>query len=801
MQNTVRSRVARFATAAALAVAMLATLAAGAFAAPSEPTLGLAALDAKLAAAPGGVIRGYMKTVLKGDTISNVPVDVLAVTDGQGTAVSGGVILFEALGPDIDKAGGIVAGMSGSPIYVNDGGVDKVVGALAYGQAFTLSGMGLATPIEAMARLETAYPATGLYVLGTPLVTSTGVKSTVVVTPQPGNFTAAAAGGTLVMRPLTSFYVGGISPTSSMYQRLKASAEKNGFSLVPATAPFGTQTTYSGPLVPGSSVAALFARGDVWMGGIGTVTYTNGSNIACFGHPLLWEGPSGLYMANAWVDGIWPNSIQPFKVARPGAIRGTFTQDRSVGDLAVIGRTTTETPVTARATLVETGLSANSSAWLPAHVVDSAGSWFQGIVPSVAYRAGSLLFDASSSPGSALTTTTVVVNDGTKDYTIKFANMSDSAYDIPGELVADVWTITSELENVNGNGIANAHIVSVDLESRISAKRARAEVIDVQAPNGLAWGDNRVTVTLAQAGVKDDRTVDVTLTIPAGTPLTGELSALGTGDVGAEGGDPSKPDAGPGIDRRTVADVVAELGQMVPRNQLVVSYQPGGGVTGMNALADTITATKPVAESVAATVSTSWVVGKSVTKPTSLIEAEFSRRTITYGSTLYVAGQVMDATSGTVELWRRYSGDATETLVATATVGDTGSFMAAVSGLERSAVVRIYHPGTAENLASQARYVIRVAPRIRLSVNDPHVTRGTRVRFAASLRPATVTGGVVIERRVGTRWVRIALVTPSGGTARAGWTPPVGTHTVRARYLGGDGIVPGVSAAIQVVVR
>ena len=42
--------------------------------------------------------------------------------------------------------------MSGSPVYVDDGGVDKLIGALSYGSDFTIGGMFLATPVEYMTR-------------------------------------------------------------------------------------------------------------------------------------------------------------------------------------------------------------------------------------------------------------------------------------------------------------------------------------------------------------------------------------------------------------------------------------------------------------------------------------------------------------------------------------------------------------------------------------------------------------------------------------------------------------------------
>lgn len=66
-------------TAALLCAVALGLGAAAAYAAPTEPTLSVAQLQARLAAAPGGTLDGYFKTVLKGAEITEVPVTVQAV--------------------------------------------------------------------------------------------------------------------------------------------------------------------------------------------------------------------------------------------------------------------------------------------------------------------------------------------------------------------------------------------------------------------------------------------------------------------------------------------------------------------------------------------------------------------------------------------------------------------------------------------------------------------------------------------------------------------------------------------------
>lgn len=59
------------------------------------------------------------------------------------------LILIRASGPDIDKAGGLASGMSGSPIYL-DG---KLAGAFSFGWDYGDPKMGLVTPIEHMTKL------------------------------------------------------------------------------------------------------------------------------------------------------------------------------------------------------------------------------------------------------------------------------------------------------------------------------------------------------------------------------------------------------------------------------------------------------------------------------------------------------------------------------------------------------------------------------------------------------------------------------------------------------------------------
>ncbi len=51
----------------------------------------------------------------------------------------------------------------------------------------------------------------------------------------------------------------------------------------------------------------------------------------------FYEGDSGLYLCNAWIDGVWPSTYMAYKLGRPAAVRGTLTQDRLAGIVGVDG--------------------------------------------------------------------------------------------------------------------------------------------------------------------------------------------------------------------------------------------------------------------------------------------------------------------------------------------------------------------------------------------------------------------------------------------------------------------------------
>jgi hypothetical protein len=98
-------------------------------------------------------MKGIGLTVITGVSVESFDVEVLGVLKNsklnESLVISGNSILVRVDGPVIQKAGGIAAGMSGSPIYI-DG---RLVGGLSSGWVMTDHTVGLVTPMEDMLQI------------------------------------------------------------------------------------------------------------------------------------------------------------------------------------------------------------------------------------------------------------------------------------------------------------------------------------------------------------------------------------------------------------------------------------------------------------------------------------------------------------------------------------------------------------------------------------------------------------------------------------------------------------------------
>jgi hypothetical protein len=249
------------------------------------------------------------------------------------------VILIRAEDPRVEHSG-IVAGMSGSPVYI-DG---KLVGAVAYAWSFAKEPLGGVTPIESMlaerARPRRKTPLE-LAAGGGDDPLSGGAPSSADDRPGsggPGHEPDAGEGR--LVRAAVPLSVSGFGPRAMA--ELADTLRPAG--LVPMQAGGGRALTGKiepGHVEPGSAIGVELVRGDMSMVGTGTVTYVEGSTVLAFGHPMFGIGESYLPLVDAEIHSFMPSLAQSFKMSSPLHEIGVLTQDRQsciIGDLN--GRTT-----------------------------------------------------------------------------------------------------------------------------------------------------------------------------------------------------------------------------------------------------------------------------------------------------------------------------------------------------------------------------------------------------------------------------------------------------------------------------
>ncbi len=778
-----------------LALTLLLALAPAALAAPPEPTMDLEQLGAALESGP---LDGYMLTTMSGTAPEEIPLQVQSIVDYSW----GSLILFEAGGPKIEEIGGVAAGMSGSPVYVDHGGFNKLVGAVSYGDMFTLGGMALATPIEYMAAIETDFPIeplttlvsprppkAGVYELASPVRTSEGVvRSVVVARSVESARTVDAAGGQTVMAPLGILEIGGARPGSRTFERIAARFAKSGL-LVKAAAGSGEWDGAPAPALEGGSpCAVLFSQGAVWVGAAGTVTYVDDDTAMLFGHPFEQLGAIDAVLTGGYVQGVWQSSLEPYKIIAPRDVKGACVQDRSWGVEAQIGREPGLFPVSTTVNDADRSVSAHDDSSVVEWLV-SSDTWptLPGtIVGEVAYET----LDQYYYPGSAATTTTVVVSDGPDTYTVQHDNLWSDSYDVSYLAGRDAGSIVSRLV-ADPDGVLQPRIDSVSVETTVSSAQRSARIAGVDLPDGIKIGDNTVRVTYYRYGSRDAETVDATLTIPTGTPLYGRLTVTpATWDQW--GGswcsdsccefDGASPTDGP---PQTLEDVVDELNALPQNSDLVVSYLPRGSGEDSDSPEESA--------EIAATIPTDYVFDSYFTATTASVLLRAQPGKVPYGGAVQVVGMVESAGDVSVGIYRQ-NADADEavlvqTVTAVASQG-AATFQAVVPGLKKNARI-IARTGPVEgSLPGSASAPVKVSARVWLSGTDPLVVH---------VRPSAAAGKTRLQRRSGGRWVDFKTVNVKDGKGAV--RLPKGTHVLRARFPGGKISAAGVSRAYTIRVK
>jgi hypothetical protein len=263
------------------------------------------------------------------------------------------LILARIQGADLDRTG-IIAGMSGSPIYVEG----KLIGALAYGWPFSRDAICGITPIQSMLDIRKAPAGPPVPIGGASARTATLLGAF-----GQGRFQAAFEDLLSALRPQPAgaepsplplpVSLSGM-PGGRLFGRMAETAgwlvAPSGASASRAGASTGAPAAADGRLEPGSAIAAVLLSGDMVLSATGTVTWVDGNSVLAFGHPFLSMGPVDMPMAQADVLTVLPSLYRSFKFSTTGPLLGTVSQDRSTGILGSFGTPPRMVPVTIKMT-------------------------------------------------------------------------------------------------------------------------------------------------------------------------------------------------------------------------------------------------------------------------------------------------------------------------------------------------------------------------------------------------------------------------------------------------------------------
>jgi hypothetical protein len=284
-------------------------------------------------------------TVFTGTVPEPMDVEILGVL--KGARGPGHDMILAQLHGAKPEYTGVVAGMSGSPVYIGD----KLLGSLSYriGE-FSKDPIAGITPIEQMLEVrDLPIEGSGVRNQGLGIADAKQSYSAQRISGSGMSFQAPEAGMNFeaMETPLT---MSGFGPAAIQLWQQKMAG--SGLEMVAAggvgsgsSASTADAAAALASVVPGSAVSAQLVRGDLEIAATCTVTYIDAKQLLACGHPILQAGPVSLPMTTAEVVTTLASPLNAFKIVNTGATIGAFTEDRDAAIRGVLGAKARMIPV------------------------------------------------------------------------------------------------------------------------------------------------------------------------------------------------------------------------------------------------------------------------------------------------------------------------------------------------------------------------------------------------------------------------------------------------------------------------
>lgn len=454
---------------------------------------------------------GKAYTVVDGSgEIESFDVKILAVTDeGKGAKR---VIMAKASGDVIDRTGGILQGMSGSPVYI-DG---KLVGALAS----TLKEMDpftfFITPIENMLEMwtlpdpkaqvnhikiakepetpesdtdenssddtetsadeensdeeeETSADEENSGDVENPDDEETSAdEKTSADTENPAD-EPAQINDDVQTEEACALYLSGFDSNGEKFLRRELQSLSTGvLQTTPKT--FERGLDLNATLEPGSALGVAVIYGDFSLGATGTVTAVDGKRILAFGHPFTHAGNVNYFMTDASVigsvNGLMGNGV---KLAGIGNIIGRINQDRESGVAGILGTFPAVVPIT---------VTVHDNALNKEETFNATIAYNENLVPKLS---ASIAYTALSKVADSLAESTVNIDFNIKTNAVEGGeltrkNMFYNPSDVGQVAVVELM---QALNLVCSNTKEESNIFGVNVNIAFDTERRTASIISI----------------------------------------------------------------------------------------------------------------------------------------------------------------------------------------------------------------------------------------------------------------------------------------------------------------------------------
>ena len=456
-------------------------------------------------------MKGVGRTVVSGSLIEEFDVEVLGILKNnkldEALQISGSSILVRVSGDVILKSGGIAAGMSGSPVYIDN----KLAGAIASGWIMTDHTIGLMTPVEEMLGLfkyidnkknkidvnvnELIQRDAMLFMdKSSPVNVYKGVVIDDGTIGCARLASYSKAGYMIFKNAATPVMVTGLNDRN--YGRLRTAMKKSGnnIDLINSQRDIkGASGDFDiAELKPGHAIALQLVRGDINITAIGTLTYLKDNKFLAFAHSFMKKGDCSFFFAPADIYYCFYSQEMPFKIGAPGKLTGSVLVDRNEGIAGLIGLMPKVASVRAAVVDLDNGINREFCSQL---VKD--GMMFTQLVQAVLTQAVDEGINRQGEGFARITYKITGRSEKGGEFVISRRNYYYDMYDIASVAIDEILNVTNAIAM---NQFEKADIYDIDVKFEISAQSPCARITQASINSGVYEKGSSIEVSVTVEG-------------------------------------------------------------------------------------------------------------------------------------------------------------------------------------------------------------------------------------------------------------------------------------------------------------